>query len=309
MKIIKNLALCASVAAIAALSATSVYTSASTATAETETISTISTESSESTEDTIETETAETFETEETDEITETEVPVETDIPTETTVPVTEEPTEPKPVEESVIELINNYRVANGCSELSGSASLNEITQIRSKEINSLLSHYRPNSKLFSSIFAEYGIDVKYIGEAIATGNDELDTPEKVVAKWIKSEEDNGTILGKNYQYAGLHLIDSSNSSYKHNWVLILAGNSSYLNAEKNQTLKGDINGDGEVNSLDAVITLKNYAASLTDSQKKYTESYLKFADVDGDKKITSKDAVKILINYADRLAGNSKPL
>ena len=158
MKIIKNLALCASVTAIAALSATAVYTNASPATAETETISIIS---SELMENTTETETAETFETEETDEITETEVPVETDIPTETTVPVTEEPTEPKPVEEIVIELINNYRVANGCSELSGSASLNEITQIRSKEINSLLSHYRPNSKLFSSIFAEYGIDVK----------------------------------------------------------------------------------------------------------------------------------------------------
>lgn len=288
MKIIKNLAICAFMAAVAALSASAININVSSATAETETKNSISADIMEST--------IETF-------------PTETSAPTEATVQATEATTEPKTVEESVIELINNYRLANGCSELTESDSLNEITQIRSKEINSLLSHYRPNSKIFASIFSEYGIDVKYISEAIATGNDELDTPEEVVDKWIKSEKDNETILGRNYQYAGLHLIDSSNSSYKHNWVLILAGESSYLDAEKNQTLKGDINGDGEVNSIDAVITLKNYAASLTDNNKKYTNSYLKIADVDGDKKITSKDAVKILINYADRLAGNSKPL
>lgn len=288
MKIIKNLAICTFIAAVAALSASAININVSSATAETETKNSISADIMEST--------IETFTT-------------ETSAPTETTVQATEATTEPKTVEESVIELINNYRLANGCSELTESDSLNEITQIRSKEINSLLSHYRPNSKIFASIFSEYGIDVKYISEAIATGNDELDTPEEVVDKWIKSEKDNETILGRNYQYAGLHLIDSSNSSYKHNWVLILAGKSSYLDAEKNQTLKGDINGDGEVNSIDAVITLKNYAASLTDSNKKYTNSYLKIADVDGDKKTTSKDAVKILINYADRLAGNSKPL
>ena len=300
MKIIKNLAICAFMAAVAALSAAAININASSATAETDTPNSISAYILEST---TESDTIETTETIETD------IPTETNASTETTVPETEATTEPKTVEESVIELINNYRLANGCSELTESASLNEITQIRSNEINSLLSHYRPNSKIFASIFSEYGIDVKYISEAIATGNDELDTPEEVVDKWIKSEKDNETILGRNYQYAGLHLIDSSNSSYKHNWVLILAGESSYLDAEKNQTLKGDINGDGEVNSLDAVITLKNYAASLTDNNKKYTNSYLKIADVDGDKKITSKDAVKILINYADRLAGNSKPL
>lgn len=303
MKIIKNLAICAFMAAVAALSASAININASSATAETETNSTISADIMESTTE------SDTIETTESTETIETDIPTETNAPTETTIPATEAATEPKTVEESVIELINNYRLANGCSELTESASLNEITQIRSNEINSLLSHYRPNSKIFASIFSEYGIDVKYISEAIATGNDELDTPEEVVDKWIKSEKDNETILGRNYQYAGLHLIDSSNSSYKHNWVLILAGESSYLDAEKNQTLKGDINGDGEVNSLDAVITLKNYAASLTDNNKKYTNSYLKIADVDGDKKITSKDAVKILINYADRLAGNSKPL
>lgn len=300
MKIIKNLAICAFMAAVAALSASAININASSATAETKTKNSISADIMEITTES---------DTTETTEPTETYTVTETNAPTETTIPATEATTEPKTVEESVIELINNYRLANGCSELTESASLNEITQIRSNEINSLLSHYRPNSKIFASIFSEYGIDVKYISEAIATGNDELDTPEEVVDKWIKSEKDNETILGRNYQYAGLHLIDSSNSSYKHNWVLILAGESSYLDAEKNQTLKGDINGDGEVNSLDAVITLKNYAASLTDNNKKYTNSYLKIADVDGDKKITSKDAVKILINYADRLAGNSKPL
>lgn len=300
MKIIKNLAICAFMAAVSALSASAININASSATAETETENSISADIMESITES---------DTTETTEPTETYTVTETNAPTETTVPATEATTEPKTIEENVVELINNYRLANGCSELSESASLNEIAQLRSNEINSLLSHYRPNSKIFASIFSEYGIDVKYIGEAIATGNDELDTPDEVVAKWIKSEEDNETILGKNYQYAGLHLIDSSNSSYKHNWVLILAGKSSYLDAEKNQTLKGDINGDGEVNSLDAVITLKNYAASLTDNNKKYTNSYLKIADVDGDKKITSKDAVKILINYADRLAGNPKPL
>lgn len=238
------------------------------------------------------------------EDTTETDSEETTDIQTETQTVETEETTEPKTIQENVIDLINQYRTANGEGELSESASLDEIAKERSSEINSLLSHYRPNSKIFSTILNEYGISVKYIGETIAAGNDELDTPEEVAAKWFGNEEDRAMILESKYQYVGIHMVESGNSTYKYNWVMILAGDSSYLNGEKNSIGKGDLNGDGEINSTDAVMILKSFAATLAGSQSKYTSFFMEKGDINGDGSVNSVDAVKILIYYAKTLTG-----
>lgn len=67
--------------------------------------------------------------------------------------------------------------------------------------------------------------------------------------------------------------------------------------------LLGDANLDNTVDSKDAVLVLREYAASLADEN--YTTSLQKNADVNFDKKYDAKDAAFILQFYAEKLAGN----
>jgi hypothetical protein len=61
---------------------------------------------------------------------------------------------------------------------------------------------------------------------------------------------------------------------------------------------KGDANRDGSINSIDAVLVLKQYAADLVNGTTFYDEAY----DMNSDKKINSIDAVQILQYYANSL-------
>ena len=63
----------------------------------------------------------------------------------------------------------------------------------------------------------------------------------------------------------------------------------------------GDINGDGKVDSKDAVQVLVDYANSIVSGKSSLD---LAVADTNGDSKIDSKDAVQILIYYAGSIAG-----
>lgn len=66
--------------------------------------------------------------------------------------------------------------------------------------------------------------------------------------------------------------------------------------------LLGDINGDGSIDSKDAVLVLKSYAESLVSGE----DTFYSAGDVNGDKKVDSKDAVIILKYYAATLTGFS---
>jgi uncharacterized protein YkwD len=203
---------------------------------------------------------------------------------------------------ESAMQQINDYRVSNGLPELIVSDSLTQLATVRCSEVNKLLSHYRTDSTYFSSIFTEYAIDVSNVGESISSGNSELDTADKLVEKWISSDEDNKTILDTKYKYAGLAVTENNNSTYKYNWVLILAGDSTLLLADSNNPATGDVNGDGKVNSSDAVIVLSTYAKQLTGQIKKTTDAFTKRSDVNADSKINSLDAVWILKYFASSI-------
>lgn len=63
----------------------------------------------------------------------------------------------------------------------------------------------------------------------------------------------------------------------------------------------GDVNGDGKVDSKDAVQILVDYANSIVTGKSSLD---LAVADTNGDSKIDSKDAVQILVYYANYIAG-----
>ena len=66
---------------------------------------------------------------------------------------------------------------------------------------------------------------------------------------------------------------------------------------EKSYTLikKGDVNGDGKINSKDAISILKHYV-----DLEKISGTFLIAADVSNDEKVNSKDALSILKFYVD---------
>ena len=63
----------------------------------------------------------------------------------------------------------------------------------------------------------------------------------------------------------------------------------------------GDVNGDGSVDSKDAVQILVDYANSIVSGKSSLD---LAIADTNKDSKVDSKDAVQILVYYANSIAG-----
>ncbi len=63
----------------------------------------------------------------------------------------------------------------------------------------------------------------------------------------------------------------------------------------------GDVNGDGSVDSKDAVQVLVDYANSIVSGKSSLD---LAIADTNKDSKVDSKDAVQILVYYANYIAG-----
>lgn len=61
----------------------------------------------------------------------------------------------------------------------------------------------------------------------------------------------------------------------------------------------GDLDGDGSVNSMDAVLCLKEYSNRIIGSTSSLSDEQIKSGDVDNDTSLTSKDAVIILQYYA----------
>ncbi len=77
-------------------------------------------------------------------------------------------------------------------------------------------------------------------------------------------------------------------------------------NGEEPAFVKGDVNGDGAIDSSDASLVLGEYAAVQTGSAASFTESQKKAADVNEDGDVSATDASAILAYYADSATGKT---
>lgn len=68
----------------------------------------------------------------------------------------------------------------------------------------------------------------------------------------------------------------------------------------------GDVNGDNQIDSKDAVAVLKYYAASLTSEESKVENYQLiaEYGDYNKDGAVDAKDAVAIICEYAALIVG-----
>ena len=105
----------------------------------------------------------------------------------------------PSQMELEIFELCNKIRVENGLPEFVWSNELYVAANIRSKELNSLFSHSRPNGKDWLSVYNETGIAYSLAAENVAIGHN---TAQMVVDSWMQSSGHKANILGKNTHFA-----------------------------------------------------------------------------------------------------------
>ncbi|MDE5583926.1 MAG: hypothetical protein K2J08_09500 [Ruminococcus sp.] len=87
---------------------------------------------------------------------------------------------------------------------------------------------------------------------------------------------------------------------------ILLATTFSYHVAKAESLKKGDVNGDGRVDSVDSSITLAEYSLMSTDGKTSFTEEQKISADVNNDGFINSVDASMILAYYAEASTGGN---
>ena len=113
-----------------------------------------------------------------------------------------------------VLELVNIERQKAGLQPLEYYYTGQSAADVRAAEIIENFSHTRPNGTSCFTVFDDFNINYRFVGENIAYG---YTTPEAVVEGWMNSEGHRENILSENFT----HII----VGYKDNrWVQLFIG-------------------------------------------------------------------------------------
>lgn len=99
-----------------------------------------------------------------------------------------------------VLELVNNERIINGIQPLTLDYTLNQIAEIRSKEIVTSWSHTRPNGTKWNTLYDQFGLYGSF-GENLAYGQtDHLE----VFNAWMNSPSHKSNMLSAKFNKIGI---------------------------------------------------------------------------------------------------------
>lgn len=104
-------------------------------------------------------------------------------------------------MENQVFDIINAERKKAGVSTINRLTVLDEVSDVRSKELVTLFSHTRPNGGSFFTIYDDIGMDYAHIGENVASGQV---TAEEVMTSFMNSPGHRQNILDPKYKSVGL---------------------------------------------------------------------------------------------------------
>lgn len=125
--------------------------------------------------------------------------------------------------EARLIQLINQYREANGLKALDTSEEMTNAANTRSYEITYWFSHYRPNLTRVDSLMPRTWVP-KYVGENVAAG---YESPEAVFESWKNDTDSNAIMLRSSFRTVGVgvfaerKLVSLGNFGYKYHWVAV----------------------------------------------------------------------------------------
>ena len=194
----------------------------------------------------------------------------------------------------SVICLLNEYRVSNGLQPVKTSPLMQEMAKQRAKEMEQTdLSHNRPDGSVCFTIFDENNVVRGLGGENVAKGQD---SPESVMDSWKNSEYHNANMINPDFTHVGVGVtyyegvyywvellcstedekivseeyfptVDTTNTDTDYNFDVnndddvnvldLLLEKKAILNIESVETYNYDINNDDSINVLDLLLIKK----------------------------------------------------
>lgn len=201
---------------------------------------------------------------------------------------------------DEIIVLLNEERERLGVEPLRAVPVLNEVGMMRARETVELFDHYRPDGSLFNTALDEYGVSYGNAAENIAAGNS---TPEATFGQWMNSSGHYGNMTSADYTHIGVGVCYAEGTKYGWYWEQIFISSDEEFDDEyipqKHEVTpvsSGDLNGDGDVSSLDLVV-MRQKLAKTKDLNAKQIES----ADCMKDGVITRADAV-VLTGYIEKV-------
>lgn len=206
-----------------------------------------------------------------------------------------------KDMANQIAYLINEARIKNGLKPLYVVPYLNDVAQVRSREVIFSFSHSRPDGSRFSSIIDTSLVDYSFAAENLAAGSfNAKDTFEQ----WKGSERHWEIINNENLTHMGVGCSFEQNSDYGMYWQITLI---STMDEYENQYLPtkykiepkadGDVNGDSVINTYD-YLTLLDYLQKKKDNYPCYLNpEQLETSDCFVDGIINESDA-KVMRRY-----------
>lgn len=210
---------------------------------------------------------------------------------------------DPNAMVEEMLVLINEARAKANCAPLYMVDHLNDIANVRSRELIFLNDHKRPNGGIFADDIDYNRVSFTSFAENIASGSA---SPEETFEMLMNSDEHNSIITNPNFTHIGIGVAYEENSMYGWYWSQVFVSVCNEIPGQKLVTredlnkydntsntdnavsqLQGDVNCDGRVNSFDYII-LANYYFSDT----ALNESQINNCDVMQDGQINIADII-----------------
>lgn len=109
--------------------------------------------------------------------------------------------------EQRTLDLINEYRVQNGLSEVKPFSDLQDVAKLKAEDLvnNEYFSHTSATLGTPFEMLKDNEVTYKIAGENLAGST----TPEKAVEAWINSPSHRENILEERFEYTGIYVIDS----------------------------------------------------------------------------------------------------
>ena len=113
----------------------------------------------------------------------------------------------------TLLNSINEYRVANGLTPYTFDAQLQEYAQLRARELadTSFFAHTRPDGSAWKTTFGDNYTNYRRLGENLARGQS---SSVIVVARWQKSATHNAVMLDTKCNIAGVGVAKSADGMF-----------------------------------------------------------------------------------------------
>lgn len=199
----------------------------------------------------------------------------------------------------AMVQWINELRAQNGADSVKVYTMGASVANLRAKECAQSFSHTRPNGESWFTAFYEKNISCPYAGENIYMYTLSGCNPESAFDAWKNSPGHFQNMINSEFSYVSIGYYSDSTGQY---WVQLFT-KSPYVTTAS----KGDVNGDGAIDAVDASYVLAQYSFDQTKSKLAALsdKDYL-YGDINNDKTVDAVDASEILKYYSQHATGRA---